>query len=60
MRHGPGGIQKYCQVQALAVTRFAQKRELYHFPYTKGRSKLLERMSVMLYGRVPRKYRNRG
>src|SRR5207248_1489578 len=31
VRHGPGGIQKYCQVQALAVTRFAQKRELYHF-----------------------------
>jgi len=59
VRHGPGGIQKYCQVQALAVTRFATKRELYHFPYTKTRSGLLERMSVLLYGRVPRKYRNR-
>ena len=53
VRHGPGGIQKYCQVQALAVTRFATKRELYHFPYTKTRSGLLERMSVLLYGRVP-------
>jgi acyl-CoA reductase-like NAD-dependent aldehyde dehydrogenase len=59
VRHGPGGIQKYCQVQSIAVTRFAGKRELYHFPYTKSRSKLLEKMSVLLYGRVPRKYRDK-
>jgi acyl-CoA reductase-like NAD-dependent aldehyde dehydrogenase len=57
VRHGPGGIQKYCQVQSIAVSRFVGKRELYHFPYTRSRSKLLERMSVLLYGRVPRKYR---
>jgi len=59
VRHGAAGIQKYCQVQSIAVTRFAGKRELYHFPYTRSRSRLLERLSVLLYGRVPRKYRDR-
>jgi acyl-CoA reductase-like NAD-dependent aldehyde dehydrogenase len=59
VRHGPGGIQKYCQVQALAVTRLAGRKELYQFPYTKARSKFIENVSVLLYGRVPRKYRNR-
>jgi hypothetical protein len=61
VRHGAGGIQKYCQVQAIAVTRpgLAGKRELYHFPYKPSRSKLLERISVTMYGRVPKKYRKR-
>jgi acyl-CoA reductase-like NAD-dependent aldehyde dehydrogenase len=59
VRHGAAGIQKYCQVQSIAVTRLAGKRELYHFPYSPARSKLLERLSVLLYGRVPRKYRDR-
>src|ERR687886_1340097 len=57
VRHGAGGIQKYCQVQSIAVTRFAGKKELYYFPYSRGRSKLLERLSTFMYGRVPRKYR---
>ena len=59
VRHGAGGIQKYCQVQAIAVTRpgLAGKRELYHFPYKPSRSKLLERISVAMYGRVPKKFR---
>ncbi|MFL5782875.1 MAG: aldehyde dehydrogenase family protein [Thermoleophilaceae bacterium] len=57
VRHGAAGIQKYCQVQSIAVTRFAGKKELYYFPYSKGRSKFLERLSVLMYGRVPKKYR---
>ena len=59
VRHGAAGIQKYCQVQSIAVTRFAGKRELYHFPYSPLRSRLLERLSVLMYGRVPRKFRDR-
>src|SRR5439155_17303939 len=53
VRLGAAGIQKYCQVQSIAFTSFAGKRELYHFPYTSSRSRLLERLSVLLYGRVP-------
>ncbi|MEX2195171.1 MAG: aldehyde dehydrogenase family protein [Thermoleophilaceae bacterium] len=51
VRHGAAGIQKYCRTQSLMVTRFAGKRELYFFPYTPRRSKLLERVMVLLYGR---------
>jgi acyl-CoA reductase-like NAD-dependent aldehyde dehydrogenase len=57
VRHGAAGIQKYCQVQSIAVTRFGGKKELYHFPYSKARSRLLERISAFMYGRVPKKYR---
>ena len=57
VRHGAAGIQKYCQVQSIMVTRFAGKKELYYFPYSKARSKFLERLSVFMYGRVPKKYR---
>ena len=51
VRHGAAGIQKYCRTQSLMVTRFAGKKELYFFPYTPRRSKLLERVLVFLYGR---------
>ena len=58
-RHGAAGIQKYCEVQALMVTRFAPKKDTFMFPYAPARSRLVERLSVLLYGRVPRKYRDR-
>jgi acyl-CoA reductase-like NAD-dependent aldehyde dehydrogenase len=57
VRHGPQGIRKYCGVQTILITRFAMKSEAYMFPYTPMKSKLVERMSVALYGRVPKKYR---
>ncbi|MDQ3934051.1 MAG: aldehyde dehydrogenase family protein [Actinomycetota bacterium] len=57
VRHGPQGIRKYCGVQTILVTRFAMKREAYMFPYSPMKSKLVERMSVALYGRIPRRYR---
>ena len=54
-RHGRVGIQKYCQRQNLVVTRFGPDRELYHFPYSRLTSKLLEWTIVLLYGRGARK-----
>jgi acyl-CoA reductase-like NAD-dependent aldehyde dehydrogenase len=57
VRHGAAGIQKYCETQSLMVTRFAPKRDLFMFPYSPTKSGLLERGSVLLYGRMPKKYR---
>jgi acyl-CoA reductase-like NAD-dependent aldehyde dehydrogenase len=56
-RHGKVGIQKYCQRQNLVVTRFGMKRELYHFPYSKAASKLVEWAIVALYGRGSKRRR---
>jgi acyl-CoA reductase-like NAD-dependent aldehyde dehydrogenase len=57
VRHGPQGIRKYCGVQTILVSRFHMKSEAYMFPYSPTKSKLVERLSVALYGRVPKKYR---
>jgi acyl-CoA reductase-like NAD-dependent aldehyde dehydrogenase len=51
VRHSAAGIRKYCNSHSLLVTRFALKRELYWFPFTKRNAKLLERYIVLLYGR---------
>jgi acyl-CoA reductase-like NAD-dependent aldehyde dehydrogenase len=59
VRHGAAGIQKYCEVQSLLVTRVAPKRDLYMYPYSAARSKFVEKLSAAMYGRVPRKYRDR-
>jgi acyl-CoA reductase-like NAD-dependent aldehyde dehydrogenase len=59
VRHSAKGIQKYCKTQAVLVTRMGTKREPHMFPYSPRGSKLLERAVVMMYGRVPRKYRKR-
>jgi acyl-CoA reductase-like NAD-dependent aldehyde dehydrogenase len=53
-RHGAGGIRKYCAQQTLLVTRFAPKRDMHMFPYSKGRTKLLGRLFKFLYGRGKR------
>ncbi len=55
VRHGAEGIRKYCKRQAVLVTRFGMKREMYMLPYTKMRTRLLERMLVLLYGRGGRR-----
>ncbi len=52
-RHSREGIRKYCQSQALLVTRFAMKREIHFFPHTRTRSKLLDRFIVLMFGRKP-------
>jgi acyl-CoA reductase-like NAD-dependent aldehyde dehydrogenase len=51
VRHSARGIQKYCSTHSILVTRFAPKRELYFFPYTKRGAKLMERVLLVLYGR---------
>jgi acyl-CoA reductase-like NAD-dependent aldehyde dehydrogenase len=51
VRHSAAGIRKYCHSHAILVTRFAMKRELYWFPFTKRNAKLLERILVLMYGR---------
>jgi acyl-CoA reductase-like NAD-dependent aldehyde dehydrogenase len=50
-RHGAGGIRKYTRVQSLYVTRFALKRELWMFPYSRRTTGLLRRFFTLLYGR---------
>ncbi|MDQ4025213.1 MAG: aldehyde dehydrogenase family protein, partial [Actinomycetota bacterium] len=50
-RHGPKGIQKYCQTQQIMVRRFAPKKELHFFPYRKRVTKGLGRVLGLLYGR---------
>ncbi len=51
VRHGAAGIRKYCNTHSILVTRFAPKRELHFFPYSRLGTKLLERALVLLYGR---------
>jgi acyl-CoA reductase-like NAD-dependent aldehyde dehydrogenase len=51
VRHGAEGIRKYCRRQTIVLTRFAMKRDLYFFPYAKGRSELLVALIKLLYGR---------
>src|SRR3954469_8173213 len=51
VRHSGAGIRKYCNSHSILVTRFAMKRELYWFPFTKRSAKLLERAMVLMYGR---------
>jgi acyl-CoA reductase-like NAD-dependent aldehyde dehydrogenase len=51
VRHSGAGIQKYCHPHAILVTRFAGKREIYYFPYSKRGTKLIERLMVLMYGR---------
>jgi acyl-CoA reductase-like NAD-dependent aldehyde dehydrogenase len=51
VRHSSAGIRKYCNAHAILVTRFAMKRELYWFPFSKRTAKLLEGIIVLMYGR---------
>ena len=53
-RHGADGIRKYTRKQALVVTRFAPKRDLHMLPYSAKRTKLIERMVKLVYGRGKR------
>ena len=54
-RHGPKGIQKYCQTQQIMVRRFAPKKEMYFFPYRKWVTKALGRALALMYGRGRRR-----
>jgi acyl-CoA reductase-like NAD-dependent aldehyde dehydrogenase len=53
-RHGPGGIRKFTQHQALLVSRLHLKRDVHMYPYRAGTSRLLARGLRFLYGRGDR------
>jgi acyl-CoA reductase-like NAD-dependent aldehyde dehydrogenase len=53
-RHGAGGIRKYCDQQAIVVTRFAPKKDIHMFPNTRLKSGLVGRLLQLLYGRGKR------
>jgi acyl-CoA reductase-like NAD-dependent aldehyde dehydrogenase len=53
-RHGADGIRKYTKTQSLVVTRFAPKRDLHMLPYSSRRSKLVDGLIKLVYGRKRR------
>src|SRR5579884_2747520 len=53
-RHGAAGIRKYTKVQSLLVTKVAPKRDIHMFPYTRFRTRMLQRLLRFLYGRGKR------
>jgi acyl-CoA reductase-like NAD-dependent aldehyde dehydrogenase len=51
-RHGADGIRKYTKRQALLVTSFAPlKRDMHMMPYSARRTRFLERLLKLVYGR---------
>ncbi|HEY4094501.1 MAG TPA: aldehyde dehydrogenase family protein [Baekduia sp.] len=53
-RHGAGGIRKYCQQQAILVTRFATKKDPHMYPYNAKMTRRLGKFFGFLYGRGDR------
>jgi hypothetical protein len=53
-RHGAGGIRKYCQQQAILVTRFATKKDPHMYPYSAKMTARLGKFFKFLYGRGKR------
>jgi acyl-CoA reductase-like NAD-dependent aldehyde dehydrogenase len=49
-RHGPGGIRKFTQHQALLISRFHLRRDVHMYPYRARTSRLLQRGLRVLYG----------
>ena len=50
-RHGPGGIRKFTQHQALLVSRWHLRRDVHMYPYRPWTSRVLGRGLRLLYGR---------
>jgi acyl-CoA reductase-like NAD-dependent aldehyde dehydrogenase len=51
-RHGADGIRKYTKKQSVLVTKFApMKKDLHMLPYSEKRTKLLQRLLKLVYGR---------
>ncbi len=55
IRHGAGGIRKFCKQQSLFISRVHLKRDPYMFPYKAGVSKLLWKGLRLVYGRGRRR-----
>jgi acyl-CoA reductase-like NAD-dependent aldehyde dehydrogenase len=51
VRHGAEGIRKYCHRQTIVLSKYVMKKDLYFFPYGKGKSEFLVRLMRLLYGR---------
>jgi acyl-CoA reductase-like NAD-dependent aldehyde dehydrogenase len=54
VRHGAGGIRKYCAQQSLLIKRFAPRRDVHMFPYRARTTRLVGRLLKLLYGRGAR------
>jgi acyl-CoA reductase-like NAD-dependent aldehyde dehydrogenase len=51
-RHGADGIRKYTKKQAVFVTKFApMKKDLHMLPYSEKRTRFLQRVFKLIYGR---------
>jgi acyl-CoA reductase-like NAD-dependent aldehyde dehydrogenase len=50
-RHGAGGIRKFTKQQALLVSRFHARRELFMYPYSEKVTKRFGKLIRLLYGR---------
>ena len=55
VRHGAAGIRKYCRTHSVLVTRFAPKRELHMYPYSKAGTKVLETVMRTVHIRAGRR-----
>jgi acyl-CoA reductase-like NAD-dependent aldehyde dehydrogenase len=55
IRHGAGGIRKYCKQQSLFISRVHLKRDPFMFPYRPAVSKLLFKGLRLIYGRGRRR-----
>jgi acyl-CoA reductase-like NAD-dependent aldehyde dehydrogenase len=53
-RHGAHGIQKYCQQQAILVSRLHPKRDVHTFPYSAKTTQRLLKLFRFLWGRGKR------
>src|SRR4051812_19982167 len=50
-RHGAGGIRKFTKQQALLVSRFHARRELFMYPYSEKVTRRFGKLIRLLYGR---------
>ncbi|MCW3038335.1 MAG: aldehyde dehydrogenase family protein [Solirubrobacterales bacterium] len=50
-RHGAGGIRKYCQQQAILVSKYHMKHEVHMYPYKPRTTKALQKVFGLLNGR---------
>src|SRR5205814_6640764 len=53
-RHGAGGIRKFCQQQALLVSRFHLSKEPHMYPYSQKMTRRFGKLIALLYGRGKR------
>jgi acyl-CoA reductase-like NAD-dependent aldehyde dehydrogenase len=50
-RHGAGGIRKYCQQQAILVSKLHMKKEMHMYPYKPRMTRTLQKAFKLMNGR---------